>query len=107
VGEIAANLAVTSQAVSKMVRELEGLGYVERIVGAGDARVRLVGLTERGRAAVQAGRDVRARVNRELGAALGAERVESAAGTLRAAVAARGAMSSVRARRVRSAQGLS
>ena len=32
VGEIAENLGVTSQAVSKTVRELEGLGYVERAV---------------------------------------------------------------------------
>ena len=31
VGEIAANLGVTSQAVSKMARELEALGYVERV----------------------------------------------------------------------------
>jgi DNA-binding MarR family transcriptional regulator len=107
VGEIASNLGVTSQAVSKMVRELEALGYVERVVDAEDARVRRVALTERGRAAIQAGRDVRARVNRELSEALGAERVEDAAKTLHDALAARGAMSAVRSRRLRSAQDLS
>src|SRR3954467_8992562 len=107
VGEIASNLGVTSQAVSKMVRELEALGYVERVVDAADARVRRVALTERGRAAIQAGRDVRARVNRELSEALGAERVEGAAKTLHDALAARGAMSAVRSRRLRSAQDLS
>src|SRR3954449_2950266 len=60
VGEIAGNLGVTSQAVSKMVRELEALGYVERVAAPEDARVRRVGLTARGRAVIQAGRDVRA-----------------------------------------------
>jgi len=107
VGEIAANLAVTSQAVSKMVRELEALGYVERVADRGDARVRRVGLTERGRAVIQAGRDGRARINAELSRALGAERVEEAAKTLRDALEARGAMSAVRSRRVRSAHDLS
>src|SRR3954451_2175526 len=59
VGEIAANLGVTSQAISKMVRELEALEYVERVVDALDARVRRVDLTARGRAAIQVGRDLR------------------------------------------------
>jgi DNA-binding MarR family transcriptional regulator len=106
VGEVAENLGVTSQAVSKMVRELEALGYVERTASARDARVRLIGLTERGRGAIEAGRTVRAELNRALEEALGAERVADAARTLRDALAARGAMSDVEARRVRSAQGL-
>src|SRR4051794_37571869 len=106
VGEIAANLAVSSQAVSKMVRELEALGYVERVVDPADARVRRVRLTARGSAAIQTSRDVRERVNAELAQALGAERVEAAAKTLRDALEARGAMSAVRGRRLRSAQGL-
>jgi DNA-binding MarR family transcriptional regulator len=106
VGEIAANLGVTSQAISKMVRELEALGYVERVADAADARVRRVALTGRGRAAIQAGRHVRARVNGELADLLGAERVEAAAKTLKDALAARGAMSEVTSRRVLSAQEL-
>src|SRR5690349_6751181 len=48
VGEVASNLGVTSQAVSKMVRELEALGYVTRVPDPDDARVRRVGLTSRG-----------------------------------------------------------
>src|SRR5262249_13291740 len=60
VGEIAANLGVTSQAVSKAVRELEALGYVERAVDAADARVRRVALTAHGRDAIEASRDIRA-----------------------------------------------
>jgi DNA-binding MarR family transcriptional regulator len=107
VGEVAENLGVTSQAISKMVRELEGLGYVERTVAPGDARVRLIGLSDRGRAAIEAGRTVRAELNLALEEALGAGRVAEAARTLRDALAARGAMSDVQSRRVRSAQGLS
>ena len=38
VGEIAENLGVTSQAVSKAVRELEALGYVERAARSGATR---------------------------------------------------------------------
>src|SRR4051812_25252720 len=107
VGEVAENLGVTSQAISKMARELEALGYVERTADPSDARVRLLGLSSRGRAAIEAGRTVREQLNRELAQTLGADRVEQAARTLRDALAARGAMSEVEARRVRSAQGLS
>ena len=99
VGEVAENLGVTSQAISKTARELEALGYIERTPGA-DARVRRLALTERGRAAVQAGRDIRAALNAEIAAALGDERVEAAASTLREALEARGAMPAVRDRRV-------
>src|SRR3954465_9204502 len=52
VGEIAANLGVASQAGSKMVREAEALGSVERPAAPGDARVRLVALSSRGRAVI-------------------------------------------------------
>jgi DNA-binding MarR family transcriptional regulator len=106
VGEIAENLGVTSQAVSKMVRELEALGYVSRVADPDDARVRRVGLTERGQAAIEAGRSVRKRLNDELAHALGEDRLHIAAGTLKEALAARGAMSEVQSRRVRSAQEL-
>jgi DNA-binding MarR family transcriptional regulator len=99
VGEVAENLGVTSQAISKAARELETLGYIERTPGE-DARVRRLALTDRGRAAVQAGRDIRAALNAELAAALGEERVLAAAATLRDALSARGAMPAVRARRV-------
>ena len=100
VGEVAENLGVTSQAVSKAARELTSLGYLERTPDPVDARVRRLALTDRGRAAVEAGRTARAELNRELAGALGAERVESAARTLRDALTARGAMPAVRARRV-------
>ena len=56
VGEIAARMRITQQAVSKSVGELVGLGYLERTPAADDARVRLIGLSDHGRAAVAVGR---------------------------------------------------
>ena len=95
VGEVAENLGVTSQAVSKMVRELEALGYVERAPirttrGCGGSA-----LTRRGRAAIEAGRASGRALNRELADALGEDRLHTAAKTLKDALAARGAMSEV------------
>jgi DNA-binding MarR family transcriptional regulator len=106
VGEVAENLGVTSQAISKTARELEALGYVERTPAPEDARVRMLALSARGRAAVEASRAARTRLNAELVAALGADAVHEAAATLRAALEARDAMPAVTSRRVRSAQGL-
>jgi len=106
VGEIAANLGVTSQAVSKAVRELEALGYVQREADAADARVRRVALTARGQDAVDASREVRAALNARFADALGAERVAAAAATLAEVVRESGALDAVRLRRVRPAQGL-
>ena len=92
VGVLAAALGVTSQAISKASRELERLGYVERTRDGGDRRVHRIALTAKGRAAVRAGGEIRAELNRELEQALGPERARTAARTLRAALAARGAM---------------
>src|ERR1700750_2873392 len=56
IASLAVALGVTQQAISKTVSELERLGYVRRRPAPADARVRLVALTDRGRAAVGAGR---------------------------------------------------
>jgi DNA-binding MarR family transcriptional regulator len=106
VGEIAANLGVTSQAVSKAVRELEALGYVTREADAADARVRRVALTLRGRDAIEASREIRASLNARFASALGADRVAEAAATLADALGAAGGLEAVRGRRVRPIQGL-
>src|SRR6478735_5704712 len=95
VGEVAENLGVTSQAISKAVRELERLGYVERTASPEDARVRLLALSGRGHAVVEASRAARARLNAELVAALGDGRVRDAAETLRSALESRDAMQAV------------
>ncbi len=107
VGEVAAALGVTSQAVSKAARELEALGYVERVADPADARVRKLALTRRGRDAVEAGRDIRASLNARFSETLGAGRVRTAAATLADALDAVGGLDAVRGRRVRPAQGLS
>lgn len=58
----------TSWSGSQAVADLEGRGYVERTPSAGDRRVREVVLTDRGVAAVEAGRRHRAALD-----ALGAD----------------------------------
>jgi DNA-binding MarR family transcriptional regulator len=52
--ELAELFGVTRQAIAQVVGNLEGAGYVERIVDPGDARAKLVCLTARGRAALRA-----------------------------------------------------
>src|SRR6476646_4230851 len=71
VGEIAERMGVTQQAASKSVGELVALGYLERAAHPSDARVRLVGLSERGRSAVATTRRIRLEVEEELTSVLG------------------------------------
>ncbi|MZD10000.1 MarR family transcriptional regulator [Streptomyces sp. SID5785] len=54
VTDVATHLGVTKQAASQLVDELERKGYVERRPHPGDARARLVVLTESGRACTRA-----------------------------------------------------
>ena len=93
---------MTSQAVSKSVRELEALGYVERWSDPADGRVRRVALTDKGRAVLEAGRAHPRGAQRRAGrGARRRARAAAAAATLKAALEARGAMELVRARRLR------
>jgi DNA-binding MarR family transcriptional regulator len=100
IGEIAENLGVTSQAISKAVRELEAQGYVDRCGDPADGRVRRVALTEKGRAVLEASREIRAQLNAELAATLGPERAAAAARALKAALDALGAMPAIEGRGV-------
>ena len=100
VGDLARRMDVSQQAASKAAAELERLGYLERTPDPADARVRRLGLSARGRAAVAAGREARAAVADELGAALGAQRAEALRRALLDALAAAGGLDAVRARRV-------
>ena len=100
VGDLAARMGVTQQAASKAVAELTALGYLERGADPADARVRRIGLSARGRAAVATTRAVRADIERELAAALGADRVEAARRTALDALEWAGGADAVRARRV-------
>src|SRR3954452_269236 len=90
IAAIAQALDVTQQAVSKTVAELEDLGYVRRRPDPRDARVRLVSLTGRGRAAAAAGRKERAAVVDELRDRLGPRRVAAATEVLREVLAVHG-----------------
>ncbi|MFI0966912.1 MarR family winged helix-turn-helix transcriptional regulator [Streptomyces sp. NPDC021080] len=58
--EIAAHLGVTKQAASQLVEELVRKGYVERRPHPGDARARLVVLTELGWACTRAAEEAAA-----------------------------------------------
>ena len=100
IGELARRMGVSQQAASKAAGELERLGYLERTPDPADARVRRVGLSARGRAAIEAGRRARAAVARELAAQLGEQRADALRADLLAALEASGGMSAVRARRV-------
>ena len=73
VGDLAPLLAVTQQAASKQIADLERRGYVRRRPSDVDGRVKLVELTERGVAVVQAARRARARVARRIERSLGRE----------------------------------
>jgi DNA-binding MarR family transcriptional regulator len=101
VGELAELMDVTQQAVSKTVRELEERGYLERHAPAGDARVRVVTLSARGRSALEAARAARSEVVAELRESLGPRRVDAATAVLREVLRATGALPAIRRRRVR------
>jgi DNA-binding MarR family transcriptional regulator len=100
IGDLATRMGVTQQAASKSVSELEALGYLERTADPRDGRARRVGLSGRGRAAVETTRAVRAGIERELAAALGAERLDAARMTALAALEWAGGAEAVSARRV-------
>ncbi len=101
VGELAEALEVTQQAASKSVAELESLGYVARAPDPDDQRVRRVRLTERGRAAVAAGRTARARLEERLAEAVSDDARSAARTALGALLDLSGGTDAVRSRRAR------
>jgi DNA-binding MarR family transcriptional regulator len=100
VGELARRMRVSQQAASKAAAELERLGYVERAPDPDDARVRRLALSERGRAAVAAGRTARAEVAAALEARLGPRRAKALRAGLLDVLDAAGGLEAVRGRRV-------
>lgn len=78
VSDLAGLLGMTPQGASKVVAEMERIGYLTRRADPEDQRARVVELTGHGRDAVEAGRTARAAVTAELRAVLG----ETAAGDL-------------------------
>jgi DNA-binding MarR family transcriptional regulator len=101
VGELATHLGVTQQAASKSVRELEELGYVERIEDVADSRVRRVALTSRGRAVISLARKIRTQFEEDIRNALGQRAIATAKRVLCAVLEAAGATELVTQRRVK------
>lgn len=69
--EIAQELGVTQQAVSKTLKELIALGHVETAADTADRRRRPVQLTARGHAAVETARAARRQVDDRIRSAIG------------------------------------
>jgi DNA-binding MarR family transcriptional regulator len=86
--EVAKRLEVTKQAIGPLVDELVEAGMVERIADPADQRAKLIRWTRAGRAAMQHGLGVLARLERELAPAVGPARMAALADTLEALIAA-------------------
>lgn len=96
---LADRLAVTQQAASKTVADLERRGLVERKNDPGDGRSRLVHLAARGEAAVEAGRAARRHVATELAELIGQGAVDDLRSQLLAVATRSGALDALRGRR--------
>ncbi|WP_333738411.1 MarR family winged helix-turn-helix transcriptional regulator [Streptomyces sp. IBSBF 2806] len=83
VTELGVHLGVTKQAASQLVDELVRKGYVERLPHPGDARARLIVLTERGWECTRAAEEAAAEAVRAWADVLGEDRL----GVLRAQLA--------------------
>lgn len=86
--EVARRLQVTKQAIGPLVDELVEAGMVERIPDPHDQRAKLIRWTRAGRAALDHGLDVLARLEQELAPVVGRTRMAGLATTLEALVAA-------------------
>lgn len=80
--DLAAHLGVTKQAAGQLVDELVRAGYAERRPHPGDARARLVVLTERGHACTRAAEEAAADAVREWAGVLGEGDVRALRGLL-------------------------
>lgn len=98
--ELAARMEVTQQAASKAVADLQTRGWVELTVDPDDRRARLVGLSARGRAAVDAGRIVRAEFVAELARECGTRDMAAARRVLSTMITRHGGDVAIRSRRV-------
>jgi DNA-binding MarR family transcriptional regulator len=100
ISELAALLGVTQQAASKTVAELERLGFIED-TASDDARVRRVGLSSQGMAAVDKSRAVRAELQKRLERSQGQQAVEATRKLLADVLTSLGGAEAVRSRKLR------
>ena len=101
INELAGRLGMTAQGASKLVIELEQLGYVRRLAGADDRRRHLVELTQRGRALIDAGRAARAAVTAEVEQLLGPTELRQWLAMLRRVAEHTGGLEALANRRLR------
>lgn len=100
VGGLAELLGVTQQAASKVVLELQELGYVERRTDETDKRVRRIALTRRGMRVVESGRAARAALENRLLERVGRTVLDDARQALVALLDLSGGLDAVARRRV-------
>ncbi|RZI87084.1 MAG: MarR family transcriptional regulator [Microbacterium sp.] len=100
ISALAEALGMTQQGASKQVRDLELLGFVERIVVPGDQRARRVRLTPAGRGVLQSGREARAAIEAEVLEQVGARNMKAAKIALAALLDVAGLGEAVRNRSV-------
>lgn len=98
---LARRMGVSQQAASKAVADLRRRGLLAQRRSADDARVTLLELTDRARAAVAAARTHRAALDASLTEELGAARIAETRATLAAILTRLDADESIRNRRVR------
>jgi DNA-binding MarR family transcriptional regulator len=101
VSDLAHKLGMTPQGASKFVIELEQMGYVRRRVDPDDQRIRLVELTDRGHAGIEASRAIRVALNQEVRAILGEAETVKLIATLRRLAEQTGALQELLGRRLR------
>ena len=100
VGELSRLLGVSQQAVSKVVRELSELGYLQTL-SSEDARVRKLALSARGRAAVDCSRKARKALEAKLLSDVSPRRVAHTRALLTHMLTRLGGAPAVETRRVR------
>jgi DNA-binding MarR family transcriptional regulator len=101
ISALAERMGVTQQAASKAVADLERRGLLIREVSPDDARTRLIHLTDRALASIEATRVHRQALETELTEDFGSDEVAAARRLLAAIVTRFGAADAVRHRRVR------
>jgi DNA-binding MarR family transcriptional regulator len=84
--QVAGHLGITPQGALKVINDMIQKGYVFRSEDEGDARVKPLGLTTRGRAAVAEARRFHARFEKQLGKRIGVKRTAALREALEAQV---------------------
>ena len=80
--DIARAQDVTKNAVGQLVTELEDLGYVERVPDPADGRAKIVRYTRQGRALIADAAAIAQRLDAEIAAIIGAQRLAELRSTL-------------------------